>query len=148
MKKKGHITAFYMEMLVLTAVFIIVILILTQVFALSRGQSAKAKTLTDSVCLAENAAELMAGAGGEDAFLALLGKAGNVQVSEEGGHKRFQARYDGDMNPAPGGDFLVDVEWIPQAGSEAGNFVKGVITVYWGQDPEPVYILETGVLLR
>ena len=45
MKKKQHITAFYMEMLVLTAVFIVVILILTQVFALSRGQSARALLL-------------------------------------------------------------------------------------------------------
>lgn len=148
MKKKQHITAFYMEMLVLTAVFIVVILILTQVFALSRGQSARARTLTDSVCLAENAAELMAGAESEESFLTLLEKAGNVQVLEEGGRKRFQARYDGDMNPAAQGEFLVDIEWIPETDNGTGQLVKGVITVYWGEDSEPVYTLETGVYLR
>ena len=49
MKKKRHITAFYMEMLVLIAVFTVTILILTKVFALAGEQSAKAQVLTNSV---------------------------------------------------------------------------------------------------
>ena len=47
--KQQHITAFYMEMLVLVAVFMVVILVLTQVFALSRKQSTQAGVLTDAV---------------------------------------------------------------------------------------------------
>ncbi len=146
-EKKKHITAFYMEMLVLVAVFIGVILILTQVFALSRQQSAKARTLTDSVRLAENAAEMMAASDSEESFLAFFGKDGNVKVLEEDGHRVYQARYDDDMMPAAEGSFLVNVEWISEKGT-AGDFVRGLITVYRNGNEEPVYTLETSMFLR
>ena len=46
MKKNGHITAFYLETLLLIVVFIGINLILTQVFGLGRVQSVEAKRLT------------------------------------------------------------------------------------------------------
>ena len=39
MKRNGHITAFYLETLLLIVVFIGIILVLTQVFGLGRVQS-------------------------------------------------------------------------------------------------------------
>lgn len=147
MKKKQHITAFYMEMLVLITVFIVVILILTRVFALSRQQSAKARILTNAVCLAENAAETAAASSDEEAFLALFGREGNACMLEEDGHKIYQARYDDEMAPAAEGNFLVNVEWMPESGAE-GDYVTGRITVYWKGSEEPIYTLETGMYLR
>lgn len=147
MKKKQHITAFYMEMLVLIAVFIVIILVLTKVFALSRQQSAKARTLTNAVCLAENAAEMWAAATDEETFFSMFGRDGNVCTLEENGHRIYQARYDDDMAPAAEGSFLVHVEWIPEGG-ESGDFVTGRITVYWSGNQEPIYTLETGKYLQ
>ena len=57
MKKNGPITAFYLETLLLIVVFIGIILVLTQVFGLSRTQSREARRLTDAVILAQNGAE-------------------------------------------------------------------------------------------
>ena len=64
MKKNGHITAFYLETLLLIVVFIGIILILTQVFGLGRVQSVEAGRLTDAVILAQNAAEAVSAASG------------------------------------------------------------------------------------
>jgi hypothetical protein len=147
MKKKQHITAFYMEMLVLITVFIVVILILTKVFALSRQQSAKARILTNAVCLAENTAETAAASPNEETFLMLFGREGNACMVEEDGHRIYQARYDDKMAPAAEGNFLVNVEWIPEDGTE-GDFVTSRITVYWNGSAEPIYTLETGMYLR
>lgn len=147
MKKKRHITAFYMEMLVLIAVFTVTILILTKVFALAGEQSAKAQVLTNSVCLAENAAELFMASHGEEDLLAMLERNGNVDVTQESGHKNFRTRYDNNMNPSAEGDYLVEIEWVPET-SPGGTFVRGIITVYWNGQQEPVYSLETGLFLR
>lgn len=147
MKKKRHITAFYMEILVLITVFMVVILILTKVFALSRQQSARAEILTNSVCLAENMGELLAASDSEEMFFAQLGRNGNVDISTEQGHKVFYAQYDDEMRPAVTGSYKVAIEWIPEERAE-GTFVQGIITVYWMEDKEPVYSLETGVFLH
>lgn len=143
-KKKQHITAFYMEMLVLIMIFVAVILILTRVFALSRQQSAKAEILTDSVCLAENLAEMATASDSREAFSALLERGGDIQILDNGAGRIFRVRYDEDRKRAKQGVYRVDVEWKPEE-SPGGSLVKSVITVYWGEETEPVYTLETGV---
>lgn len=145
--KKQHITAFYMEMLMLIAVFAIVILILTKVFAMARQEGASAEILTSSVCLAENTAEIIAACDSEETLLALLGNAGNVSVLEGEECRIFRAVYDKDRNPASEGSFLVDIEWMPEDGGE-GSLVKCIINVYRSGDEIPVYTLETGVFLH
>ena len=60
MKKENHVTAFYIEVLLLTVGLIGIVLVLTQIFALGRHESAEARELTDAVCLAQNAAALQA----------------------------------------------------------------------------------------
>ena len=62
MRKASQVTAFYVEVLILTVGMILIVLVLTQVFALGRMQSASAEELTDAVCLAQNAAEAVAAA--------------------------------------------------------------------------------------
>ncbi len=147
MKNKQHITAFYMEILVLVAVFTVVMLILTRVFALSGRQSAEAGVLTKAVHLAENTAEAVAAADSEEGFLALFGADGSVSTRDENGHRIYEARYNDEMEPAAEGSFLVRVEWLPEDGA-GGELVKSTITVYWKGGEEPVYTLETGVFLR
>lgn len=136
-----RITAFYIETLVLTVVFIAVILVLMWVFALSGRMSTRAKLLTNAVHLAENAAEAVAASDSEDKLFALLDEAGrgNVTGPEEGEGSFFRVRYDGEMNPAADGSFRVDVTWEPQE----GDLVKSGITVYWNE--EVIYTLDTAV---
>lgn len=57
MKRKQHITAFYLETLLMIVVFISIILVLTRVFGSARVQSVEAKDLTTAVTLAQNTAE-------------------------------------------------------------------------------------------
>ena len=48
MKKNGHVTGFYLETLLLIVVFLLIVLVLTQVFGLAQVQSAEAGRLTES----------------------------------------------------------------------------------------------------
>ena len=57
MKKHSHITGFYLETLMLIVVFVLIILVLTQVFGLAQMQSTRAKHLNGAVVLAQTAAE-------------------------------------------------------------------------------------------
>ena len=84
---------------------------------------------------------------GEEDLLAMLERNGNVDVTQESGHKNFRTRYDNNMNPSAEGDYLVEIEWVPET-SPGGTFVRGIITVYWNGQQEPVYSLETGLFLR
>lgn len=140
---KHRITAFYIETLILTVIFIVAILVLMRVFALSGRMSSRAKLLTSAVHLAENAAEAVAASGDEESLYALLDDAGSGNVSrpEEGEIVLFRMRYDGEMNPVPDGSFRVDVSWEPQ-GEE---LVKSRINVYWNE--EEIYTLDTAVYI-
>lgn len=133
-------TAFYMETLILAAVFVAVILVLVRVFALAGQMSARSRALTNAVHLAENAAEAVAAAESPEDLKELLEEDGNVEFQEEGGASAdLLARYAEDMSPARDGDFLVDITWTP----EAGSLTKSRITVYWAE--EEIYTLETAI---
>ena len=144
---KRHVTAFYIETLILAVVFIIVILVLTRVFAMSGQLSANARILTNGVHLAENAAEAVAGADSPQKLLELLDENGNAQALEGRETIVLRARYDGDGKPAADGNFWVDVSWTPEEESE-GGLVGSSITVFWNNGAETVYTLDTAVYLR
>ena len=59
MKKttEGHITAFYIEALLLVITFVAIILVLSKVFSASLKRSQEAVTLTTAVALSQKAAE-------------------------------------------------------------------------------------------
>ena len=170
MKKSGHITAFYVETLLLIVVFIAIILLLTQVFGLARRQSADARELTDAVALASNAAEALEAAGSPEELLALLDEAGNAVLYDPADHPDLTgtlpqpegedsagegpaasptalitARFGEDHAPDPKGVYEVRVAWTPEA-SGTGTLVRGTIEVFEGMngaDTAPVYTLET-----
>lgn len=136
-------TAFYMETLILAAVFAAVILVLVRVFALAGQMSARSQVLTNAVHLAENAAEAVAAAESPEDLKELLEEGGNTGFQEEGGEAAgVCARYAKDMTPAEDGDFRVDITWTPKEGS-GGNRIESRITVYWAE--EEIYTLETAV---
>lgn len=142
MKKNGHITAFYLETLLLIVVFIGIILILTQVFGLGRTQSVEAKRLTDAVILAQNAAEAVSAAEGSEELLALLNENGNAAALPD--TLGVAARYDTDMRPDPAGELRVDVCCTV----EESGLVQGHIQVFRQGAEAPVYELETAALWK
>ena len=122
---KKHITAFYLETLMLVAVFVGVILVLTGVFGRARAQSARAQQLTKAVALAENAAEAFAAADDVQALTALLALQGTAEQTPNGA-------------VLTDGDYTVNVAWTPQ-----GSLAAGRITVSCrGQE---LYTLDTAV---
>lgn len=122
---KKHITAFYLETLMLVAVFVGIILVLTGIFGQARAQSVAARQLTQAVALAENAAEAVSAAGTSQELEALLAAQGEV-------------------TPADGGFVLTDgaytvvIAWAPQGDLAAGHIAVSCR----GQE---VYALDTAV---
>lgn len=143
--RKHPVTAFYIEALILVAVFTIVILVLTRVFAWSGQIGRKAALLTNAVHLSENAAEAVAASDSLEEVMALLDENGNAQLLEEG---LLRVWYDEDMNPMPEGNLWLDVTWVPEESASAGGkrLVESQVTVYGAGDAGSIYTLETAVL--
>jgi len=144
MKKNGHITAFYVETLLLVVIFVAIILVLTNVLGLGRRESGDARLLTKAVTLAENAAETVACADSGEALLGLLDENGNALRKDAA---TFDVRYGADMAPDAKGPFSVEVTWEPEQGT-VGTLVSSRITVRYGQSEAPIYTLETAVYLK
>ena len=140
MKKHSHITGFYLETLMLIVVFLVIILVLTQVFGLAQMQSTKAKRLTGAVILAQNAAEAVSASKTPEELLTLLNDNNNAfPMTDTAG---VTACYDINLNPDAGGIYRVDVSWIQE---EAGNgtMIRSVAEVRCDETEAPVYRLET-----
>ena len=136
MRDKHRITVFYIEMLLLVAVFTGVILVLSNVFATAKEQSSNAKSLNGAVQLAENAAEIDGGTDDHSEMVDLLGGDNNAACHLES--QKLLARYNGDMEPDPDGGFLVVITW-----EDIEGLTNYDITVTWREDP--IYELETSV---
>ncbi len=141
--KKRHMSEFFIETLVLVVIFIVVILVLTRVFALSGRMSTRAGLLTRAVRLAENAGEAVAASDSPETLLRLLEENGNVRLNREGETDILDARYDEDMRPAKDGSFRVKITWKTE--ENMPDFAESVVAVYWMEETEPVYSLETAV---
>ena len=143
MTKREHITGFYLETLLLIVVFVAIILVLTQVFGLSRAQSAEAKMLTNAVCLAQNAAEAVSAAESSEELLSLLDEGGNARAGEK---ESVLVTYDDDMRPAAEGPVTVEVTWETADGD--ARMVYSTVSVWRSGAPEPVYTLHTASYLE
>ena len=140
MKKHSHITGFYLETLMLIVVFLVIILVLTQVFGLAQMQSTEAKRLTGAVILAQNAAEAVSASRTPEDLLALLNDDNNAfPMTDTAG---VTARYDSDLNPDAGGIYRVDVTWIQEEAGD-GTMIRSVAEVRCEETEAPVYRLET-----
>ena len=140
MKKQSHITGFYLETLMLIVVFVLIILVLTQVFGLAQMQSTRAKQLNGAVILAQNAAEAAAASETPEELLKLLNDNDNaVLMADTAG---VTACYDSDLNPDAEGNYRVDVTWLPEE-TENGILVHSVAEVRCDETEAPLYRLET-----
>lgn len=137
--KKQQLTSFYLEALLLVAVFVAVILVLTGVFGAARAQSVKAQRLTQAVTLASNAAEIVSLSDSPEQAASLLDKDGSVRLQ----NGRIEASYAADGSPCPDGSgaLLMTVTWEPA--KEDGAFVLSRISVYAEDRESPIYTLET-----
>lgn len=143
MKRQHHITAFYLETLILIAVFTGIILLLTRVFGISKNESESARVLTNAVCLSENAAEAVAASDSPQAVAELLNENQNAWYEEETG--LIHAVYQTDMTSDPEGPLKMEISWQPETFAE-GTLVSSSINV-WYLDGDPVYTLDTAVYL-
>ena len=143
MKNDRHITSFSIETLLLIAVFLAIILLLTQVFGLGRRESGEARLLTNAVTLAQNAAEVVSASADPQELAVLLDEDGNSLVTADG----VEARYDVDMMPDPDGAFCVQIGWQPEQ-RQSGSLVKSAVIVYYDDRTEPIYMLDTAVFLK
>ena len=140
MKKHSHITGFYLETLMLIVVFVLIILVLTQVFGLAQMQSTRAKQLNGAVILAQNALEAVSASETPEDLLTLLNDNDNaVLMADTAG---VTACYDRDLNPDAEGNYRVDVTWLPEE-TENGILVHSVAEVRCDDAEAPVYRLET-----
>lgn len=124
---RKHITAFYLETLVLVLVFLGVLMVLAQVFGLAQVQSRRAGQLTEAVGLAERAAEAVASADSLEEVQSLLDEGGSTEI-RDGGLLVFA------------GSLWARVTWEPD-----GGLVRSRITVYGNETGSEIYSLETAV---
>ena len=164
MKRKQHITAFYLETLLMIVVFISIILVLTRVFGNARVQSAEAKQLTSAVTLAQNTAEAVSASGSPEELFSILNAEQNALIRQEAenGSAFVTAVYDKNMDPVEiadeirknaeagspdsllhSGDLIVETAWTPS--KEQEGMVDAVVTVYNGSTGRAVYTLDTSV---
>ena len=147
MRKASQVTAFYVEVLILTVGMILIVLVLTQVFALGRMQSASAEELTDAVCLAQNAAEAVASSRSPKELLQTLGEDGNCGYDESASPPVVWAAYDTQMRPDAQGAILLCVTWEADD-AEKGELVHSTITVTDRADEHVIYTLRTAVFIK
>ncbi|MBQ6116613.1 MAG: hypothetical protein IJL08_04725 [Oscillospiraceae bacterium] len=140
--KKQHLTAFFLEALLLVVIFVAVILVLTGVFGAARAQSAAARRLTTAVTLAANAAEAVSASDSLEQAAALLDEGGNVTLT--GG--RCEAAYDAEGRPcSDGGALRVEIRW--EAAPENAALVSSRIRVL-GAEGQELYALETARFVK
>ena len=112
MKRKEHITSFYLETLLLIVVFVGIILVLTQVFGMARARSSQAKEKTSAVCLCQNAAEAFAAADSSQELVNLLNDNHNVFLeSADDNQGLVNAFYNTDRKPNENGSLKIEISW-------------------------------------
>ncbi len=145
MKTRNHITAFYVEALLLIVVFIGIIMVLTGVFGQGIMRSSEAKALTESVILAENAAEMAAASDSGEELLTRMNENNNARTLTDGVYT-VEARYNEDLEADENGKYIVDISWEPEG--DGGGLVKNQILVSLEGGDEPVYTLESAVYVK
>ena len=158
--KHEHITAFYIETILLIVCFIAVILLLTNVFGLGKLESTKAKDLTNSVRLAESAAEMFAAAEGPAELGRLLGSEETATVASVSSQYPLPDRdrmealifayYDKDLQPVSEEQsfYTVLIAWKPQTNKDATLANAKISVSRTGSTEEPIYELETAVYIQ
>ena len=148
--KHAHITAFYLETLLMILVFVAIILMLTQVFGASRRLSAEAGYLSDAATISESVSAAVRASDDEEALIGILnGSAGDsangtpAVLLKGAPVPTIEVRYDDDLVPAGDGPYEVTVTWEKTAGTR-GDYVDSEITVRRDGVEDPILVTHTG----
>lgn len=159
--KHEHITAFYIETLLLIVSFVLVILMLTNVFGLGKRESSRAQDLTNAVRLAETGAEAFAAAEGPAELAEILDE-GNVTLASTSSQYPVPpkdrlpalifAYYDKDLQPVPEDQsvYRLVISWTPDDKTASGDSVlaNGTVSVNRTGSDEDLYSLDTAVYIQ
>ncbi len=148
MNRKDHITAFYIETLILIVVFVVVILMLTNVFQAARIESVRARRLSDAVILAGNVAEAMSWTEEGEDLLSVLGGEGGAELMPDG--RGLTVYYGEDHQADRNGPYMVSAVVVSEEqGAEAeSRLVTYEISVKDTQRGEVIYTLRTSVFRK
>ncbi len=142
--KKQELSSFYLEALLLVAIFVAMILVLTGVFGAARAQSRQARQLTSAVTLSANAAEAAAAADSAEELAAILDEGGNV-APVPGGLEAFY-RLDGSPCGPEEAELRLAVSWETEGGERPWIQIR--IAIFRTDAEKPLYTLETAHLGR
>jgi len=131
MKKFGNL-GLMIEIMGMLIFFIVLIQILTGVFARSEAESIKAKRLSKAVILASNSAEVFMSSDSLEQMFEILNQSDNARLNE-----KLEITYDEQLKPDADGKMLVEI--IPQ---EEEDFIHVQISILY--DGELIYELQTG----
>ena len=145
MKRKEHITSFYLETLLLIVVFVGIILVLTQVFGMARARSSQAKEKTSAVCLCQNAAEAFAAADSSQELVNLLNDNHNVFLeSADDNQGLVNAFYNTDRKPNENASLKIEISWKKDAvGKPADDKILRHAKIRALKKEKVIYELET-----
>lgn len=152
--------AFIVELLGLFILLIMVTVIITRVFVMSRTHSLQARHLTESVILAESAAETASTSSDLKELAGRFGDMDNTEMVEvrgadQGDQELVFARAFDDKDAESGRYYTVCIRRTSEDNASGGVYVRDSIEVYPEQvlgqeasvddrDGEPVYSLDTG----
>ena len=123
-------------------ILLVVIVMITQTFVAARALSLNAKRLTEAVCLAEDIAEVSKGAKNIDEETELIEQMDQTRsATAEGGVIKAKMVFDGDS--ASEDEYRIKVV-INSDALLYGTYVTEEISVYFGDDTDPIYVLNTG----
>lgn len=145
MRKRTN-TSFIVELLILFLLLIMMITVITMVSVRARGQSRKARVLTDAVIYAENATEMTEGAKDPDEAAARLEQMEGVSsVQVDGDLISFQMDFSAGSEAEQ--SFEMKVNWNEEAGG-TGAYIEKTVEVFETDGKEPVYRLESSSFVK
>lgn len=137
-ENRGNI-AFIVELFMMFAILILVIVVITETFVMTRSKSLRAKELTEAVITAENAAEItLASKDAEDAVRLLSEMENAEDVALDDGVVTLSVKQGNKVYP-------VTVS-IDKKDVKTGTYTSGTVKVFHpgSTSGEPVYELDAG----
>lgn len=139
MKSKRNL-AFIVELFLLFALMLLVTVVLTRAFVSSRMQSLYARHKTEAVIVAERVAEVSMSADDLEEALKLISDMEEVSdINESVDGATFVSRISEDGKDT----YSVRLKWESESGRSGALNIQE-ISIYFGEDSEPIYVLESG----
>lgn len=128
-------TAFYIETLLVTLLFLAMTAVLVRMFAAARSQSLEARALTDAGQIAQNVSETFYGAPDEAGFWALWG----VSAPQDAAPATLTVNAAGQPEENGGYTLLLALADAPEQAGNAGRLVRLSLTVQRAATGQELY---------